>query len=209
MSWTVDPPEGRVKAMFSKALDRAISNNVIMFCSAKDAGHSNQESKHWPTDHRRDYVIKVGAAQPSGLPYDWAGPLDNLDFILPGVEVVATHRSNTPPGAIKLLSDRPKTGSSVATALGAGLAATVLYCFHIAAVVDPSVNEEKLKKVHQIDQMRKAIAAFGSGSKDTERKFVEISTKLDKTLLLLNKVMSKQAARSLIADLARDLMPAL
>jgi len=206
MSWTVSPPQAKseLKTAFDKALQRAIDNNVLMFCSAKDQGHAGDS--HYPRDYRPEAVIKVGAANPTGLPYEWVGSLERLDFIFPGVEVVQQH-SNKPAGVAKL---KGETGSSVATALGAGLAAVIMYCARIAHMYGRvGLTEADVDRLRRRDVMVEAITRFGrSSSEKTDGKFIEVWNRLDGRTRELQKASDPRVSRELIASLARDLISA-
>ena len=202
MSWTVSPPpQPEVKQAFDAALQRAIDKNVLMFCSAKDSGHVTDQ--YYPAGYRPDSVIKVGAASPAGLPYDLAGSLDRLDFIFPGVEVVQQHGEG-PAG----IADLKQTGSSVATALGAGLAAMVMYCARVAQITGGVLTAADFEKLRQRNTMMDAIARFGrSSSPQSEGKFIEVWNRLEGRTRLLQREGSKSAkGRESIAQLARDLV---
>ncbi|KAK1757348.1 hypothetical protein QBC47DRAFT_399689 [Echria macrotheca] len=205
MSWTVSVPAAKseLKAVFDSALQRAIDRNILMFCSSGDSGHTGD--MFYPAGFRPETVIKIGAANPTGLPYDWAGSLERLDFIFPGVEVVQQH-DNKPSGIGKL---KAETGSSVATALGAGLAALVMYCARIAYLYGRvGLTEADFERLRRRDVMVEAIARFGrSTSEKTEGKFIEVWNRLDGRTRDLQRVTGdNKSSRDLVAGLARDLI---
>ncbi|KAK0632448.1 hypothetical protein B0T14DRAFT_490811 [Immersiella caudata] len=203
MSWTVSPPTAQSphKAAFDAALKRAVDSNVLMFCSAKDSGHVSDQ--YYPAGYNPDSFIKVGASSPTGLPYDWAGPLNRLDFLFPGVEVVQQHGGGHPAGISKLTVE---TGSSVATALGAGLAALVMSCARVALIAGQvGLTAADVEKLKRRDVMVEAIARFGRSTSDkTDGKFIEVWKKLD----LRTKTISRDSknGRLAVAQLARDLV---
>ncbi len=203
MSWTVAAPaQGDLQRAFDNALQRAIDNDILMFCSSKDSGHIDDSD--YPAGYRPNSVIKIGAANPTGLPYDWAGSLDRLDFIFPGVEVIQRH-ANPPEGVDKLPVE--KTGSSVATALGAGLASLIMYCTNIGSRYGKvGLNETHFHSLHKRDVMVETIRAFGrSSSKETDGKFIEVWKRLEGKTQELTRA-STSHGRDLVATLARDLV---
>jgi hypothetical protein len=204
MSWTVSPPPAQspLKAAFDAALQRAIDNNVLMFCSAKDSGHVSDQ--YYPAGYRPDSVIKVGAANPTGLAYDWAGSLDRLDFIFPGVEVVQQHGTGAPAGISKLAAE---TGSSVATALGAGLAALIMFCARIAQVTGTvGLTNADVERLKRRDVMVEAIARFGRSTSDkADGKFIEVWKRLEGRTRMISREGPKNG-RNTVAQLARDLV---
>ncbi|KAF9875773.1 intracellular serine protease [Colletotrichum karsti] len=209
ISWTVGKPKDD---KLQDAIDFALGKGVLLFCSSGDSGHGGN-AQHYPAKLRRDKVIKVGAAEPSGSPYDWAGPIEDLDFIFPGVEVVQKQkfRGQAMSTAVREIEDmEPKTGSSVATALGAGLAALVIYCARINQMFaeGEKLSDADVSKLRKSDVMIKAIRNFGMSSSDvTKNKFVDVSRKLEEgTQQLHHKNPGSLEARKIIARLARDLI---
>ncbi len=132
MSWTVPVPEaGSVeRRLLSEALDRADKSAALMFCSSPDNGKFT--ARDYPTAHNRERFFRIGAANREGTVFSWAEPIDKLDFILPGVDVVDGQVAKRLADRLKEV--RSETGSSVATALAAGLAATIIYCFKACAL---------------------------------------------------------------------------
>ncbi|KAK7414636.1 hypothetical protein QQX98_006493 [Neonectria punicea] len=132
MSWTIPvPPEGsEEKRLLDSVLERACKQKVLMFCSSSDQISSTE---HYPSAFRRRRFFLIGAAHDDGSAYGHAGK-DN-DFIFPGVNVNTTGGSSLPVYlADKTSSTKESTGSSVATALAAGLAAMITYCFKASAL---------------------------------------------------------------------------
>jgi hypothetical protein len=204
MSWTVTAPTGDLKREFDKALNRAIENEVLMFCSCKDSGYVNDS--YYPAGFNPDEFIKVGAASPSGQPFDMAGSLNRLDFIFPGVEV-AHHHLESSPAVVKIMSETTsETGSSVATALGAGLAALIMYCAQIGLIHGTvGLSEADVQRLHQRKVMVEAIGRLGRGSAETDGKFIEVWQQLDEPAKKLAGGTDNDK-REIIAQLARDLV---
>ncbi|KAL6831425.1 hypothetical protein J3E69DRAFT_329441 [Trichoderma sp. SZMC 28015] len=204
ISWTVAKPQGDMLTAFDNAIRRAIAKPVLILCSSKDLGHADDTS--YPAASHSDSLIKIGAAKPSGLPYSWAGAPDKLDFIFPGVDI-AQQQFMSSQSVENLQTNEHNTGSSIATALGAGLASLIMYCTHIGCMYGSAgLNESHVNNLHKYEFMVKAIQAFGcSSSKDTGGKFVEVWKKLDRCTSEL-KVATDQESRVKIAALARDLI---
>ncbi|KAK1990876.1 hypothetical protein LX36DRAFT_663825 [Colletotrichum falcatum] len=132
MSWTIPvPPEGsKERQLLDSVLERACSRNVLMFCSSPD---QISATKHYPSAFRRSRFFLIGAAHDDGSAYGHAGK-DN-DFIFPGVNVNTNSGASLPALlADKMSSSKESTGSSIATALAAGLAAMIAYCFKASAL---------------------------------------------------------------------------
>lgn len=194
-----------MKKAFDSALQKAIENNILMFCSSKDSGHFSD--LHYPSGYRNEAVFKIGAANQNGLPHERAGSLDRLDYIFPGVEVVQRH-AKAPPGVENSSFLSAETGSSVATALGAGLAALIMYCAKIGFMYGKvGLKEEDVSRLSNYNVMHDAITAFGASTSDqTKGKFIEVWKMLETKTKELSRGVTQQQARDLIADLARDLV---
>lgn len=169
MSWTIPVPthSSPEKVMFEDAMRKAASRNVLMFCSSPDEGKF--QTKYYPSATQPDKVFRIGAAYDDGGAFRYAGK--DVDFIFPGVEV-----SNTKTSA---------TGSSIATALAAGLAATIIYCFKISAlalrahsqanasneILPPTFTASAVRKLSERDVMKTAFSNIG---RVNEEKFIQI-----------------------------------
>jgi hypothetical protein len=201
MSWTIKVPPDSIRERFKAAIERASANNILIFCSAADGGHMS--GQHYPSALSTEAFIRVGAARADGLPYEKVGELSGVEFIMPGVDVMPLETS---AGISQEVRDRSVTGSSVAAALGSGLAAMILYCIYIAALSGKDgIKLDDLDLLHSPAEMKKAIERFGmSTSKDSGGKFVEVFQKLEKKSLELSPSTLPDTARGLIAGLARD-----
>ncbi|KAM0276583.1 hypothetical protein ACHAQH_006588 [Verticillium albo-atrum] len=208
MSWAVSPPtDPEDKEKFDEAVRSAAKQKILMFCSSSDGGHYSDTD--YPSASARDSLFRIGAAQDDGLPYSWAGPVDKLDYIFPGVEVV--QRSSRPtPGA--LAKWKPETGSSIATALAAGLAALVVYCVKIGALHTQSnpgakttgvtAADVELIKMHK--NMKQAFDGIGA-SRETQHKFIEVWRLFESAVGELRSG-DHDSRMAVIANLARNLV---
>ncbi|KAL7933306.1 hypothetical protein V8C35DRAFT_305479 [Trichoderma chlorosporum] len=128
MSWTIPiPAEGsKEKQRLDSVLERACSEKVLMFCSSSDQISTTQ---HYPSAYKRSQFLLIGAAHDDGSPYGHSGR--GNDFIFPGVNVRTNDDTETLPKylARKTSMTPESTGSSIATALAAGFAAMIIYCF--------------------------------------------------------------------------------
>ncbi|KAM0453024.1 hypothetical protein ACHAPV_009266 [Trichoderma viride] len=132
MSWTLPIPEegSQEKQLLDSVLKTACNENVLMFCSSAD---KINKPEHYPSAYMRKRFFLIGAAHGDGTAYGHAGKSN--DFIFPGVNVNTSSGSSLPVYlADKTSSNKESTGSSIATALAAGLAAMVTYCFKASAL---------------------------------------------------------------------------
>src|SRR4051812_34519349 len=140
MSWSVSVPnKGEERDRFDTAIQRAIRQGVVMFCAASDQGTTGD--KTYPYASNPGGIFRIGAATDTGVPTDYAGDTKELNFTFPGHEVLL--KDDTPD---KHLGE-VQTGSSVATALAAALAAVVLECArlgHLRTVRTPREDRERM-----------------------------------------------------------------
>ncbi|KAH8169371.1 subtilase family protein [Sarocladium implicatum] len=204
ISWTVQVPTGEMKDRFKKAIERAIEAKILIFTSSADSG--NFDDKYWPSGYSTEAFIRVGAAKPEGTPADMIGDLDKLDFILPGVDVSL---GSSDDQTSQLVMERSETGSSIATALGAGLAAMLLYCTSIAVITGKNkVSKKHLEILHQRNDMKKAFWGItGKRALESDSKFVEVSQMFDNPPMDFRESLPIEQATTLIADWVRDLIP--
>ncbi len=172
-----------------EVLQKAVDEKVLMFCSALDQGMI--ASSHFPGCVSPMRVLRIGAAGPDGKVYNRTSPGD-ITYALPGIHVPSEN------GAITLdipsqLSPKASaalfqvTGSSVATALGAGLAAMIIYSLKAGIMAwkinypdsdwkGPFLPDDAPEKIAHPDEMIQAFAALGELN---EHKFIQVWGKLD------------------------------
>lgn len=181
MSWTIRRPDDGSNRKdlddLQEALENAARNHIIVFCSAPDIGQSDLNTldsyypfSYKPVSHR---IFKIGAANANGSIYPWVGSPDNVDYILPGHDVAIREGDR-----ISAEDDVPKTGSSVATALAAGLAALLVHCVRLGAIYNHyrgkgndklAVGTHSVQTIKRFDGMKEAfhtIASFRRNGND-------------------------------------------
>lgn len=213
MSWTVNEPQNELKTKFDEALSNASQKGILMFCSSPDEG--NYSGEHYPTAYGPDKFFRIGASQADGHAYSWVS-LDKVDFLFPGVDVVQANKKD-----IKLrgVEDRKaETGSSISTALAAGLGALVLWFVIIGAKYSWDENQgsfggdgldaNDVKAIQNTKAMKQAFKKLGA-SRESNEKFIEIWSVLDdraRTLKDLHGDQNVKLARQVIYKLARNLI---
>ncbi|KAK0645718.1 hypothetical protein B0T16DRAFT_327967 [Cercophora newfieldiana] len=175
MSWTIDPPEDDAECRdLDSAIVEAANEDILMFCSASDRGA--KQTATYPSKAAPNKIFTIGAASAWGTADPWVGSLNSIDLTFPGDKVdlvVAGVADGTAAPDIKQAS-----GSSVATALGAGLAALILYCVQVRYVVAPDADAKAearsdFEKLRKHENMLRAIKAIGTTEK-SNHKFVEV-----------------------------------
>ncbi|KAI0099322.1 hypothetical protein GGR51DRAFT_396279 [Nemania sp. FL0031] len=178
ISWTVKKPKDTEQDADLKdlgdAIKRALDAGTLVFCAAGDAGNFSDEE--YPYDFDRNRIIRIGAATDDGRPWERSGDTKTLSFIFPGCSVVSRN--------VRLESAVPShfrenTGSSVATALAAGLAALVLHCVRLAAILKENEGQTaaplETDSLRSIKDYRNIKAIFENIGLDHEiHKFIEV-----------------------------------
>lgn len=187
-------------------LQKAVDSKVLMICSAPDKGKFttyDYPSGPWP-----DEFLRIGAARADGTVFDWTSD-NGIDFALPGVDVIkdqdgdshSLRRSTLGEGGVTKRADKAEyeTGSSVATALAAGLAAMLIYCVKASILSNMTANKDKgvvqgvaidlndAASIAKRDAMRNAFSRLG---KVTDNQFIQVWDSLDDISLILG-VMEK------------------
>lgn len=165
MSWTIDVPKDEETAdlmLLEAAINRAVTEKIPMFCSARDMGADNPNT--YPSKFS-ERIFRIGGANIYGHANDAVGSKDNVHYTFPG-NLVATEA--LAPDAT--LTKNFFTGSSVATALAAGLAALIIYCaqVRVAASKDDERREEAVRCLNKLktqEGMKKALDIISKGGK--------------------------------------------
>ncbi|KAF2269529.1 subtilisin-like protein [Lojkania enalia] len=129
MSWSIDKITNQNDARdLQKAVDDAIAAGILLFCASDDQGNSRPEDVDtYPGKCNAQRIFRIGAATRAGHQGEW---VRGVHYILPGEK-----DQLIPSFGDQLSGHEPRTASSLATALGSGLAALILYC---AALNDKS-----------------------------------------------------------------------
>lgn len=187
MSWTLRKTKDNAEAIsqLDTAIKRASEAGILIFCSAGDTGAIVEEE--YPLNIGSHHLLRIGAASDDGRAWERAGSLQNLDFILPGHEVTFWDQ---PKKETARAEGEKGTGSSIAAALGAGLAAMILHCLRLGAISGEQKPQQNAKSA-TASQVRKAhlqklktrggmVSAFKwIGLDGSQAKFVEVWQKFE------------------------------
>ncbi|KAH8892234.1 subtilisin-like protein [Thozetella sp. PMI_491] len=200
MSWTIknsDKQSDELK-LLETAMQKAIDAKILVFCSASDEG-TFRNTSDYPSHTHASRVFRIGAATVDGVPCTWVDR--EVEFILPGQDVSERRTSISEPTK----PFRPMTGSSVATALAAGLAALILHCVKLAAIAEGDlVKKEDLDDMHGYAKMKGAFNRMTP--KDS--KFIEVSELFgEKEVKDLDECSNDDTKKLVVvADIARKLV---
>ncbi|KAH6603973.1 hypothetical protein Trco_007419 [Trichoderma cornu-damae] len=194
MSWTLPMSEDKSgsKDRLHNAIQKAVDSKALMFCSAPDEGKFTKLD--YPSGPWRERFFRIGAARSDGTVFQWT-PEDGITYVLPGVEVVRDQISGSSfdmlsAGSVtKRVEDfKYETGSSVATALAAGLAAMIIYCVKASImnvkimnqnkdpIVGIAIGDNDANLIAVPDAMKRAFSRLGTV---TANNFIQIWEKLD------------------------------
>ena len=122
MSWTINKTDenGTDIEKLKRAISDALDENIIIFCSVSDQGP--QDTGLYPANCSRSELFLIGTATIAGQAWKWNGA-NEVDYILPGTDLEVKIGDELFDRRLK----KPlESGSSLATALAAGLAALIL-----------------------------------------------------------------------------------
>lgn len=172
-----------------EALEKAVDSKALMFCSAPDEGKFTKLDYPW-----REDFFRIGAARADGTVFQWT-PEDGITYVLPGVEVIKDQVSGSSFGGLpaawftkRVENFKYETGSSVATALAAGLAAMIIYCIKSSImnmkimnqnkdpIMGTAINDNDANLIVAPDAMKRAFARLGNV---TPNKFIQVWEKFD------------------------------
>ncbi|KAH0545484.1 hypothetical protein FGG08_000485 [Glutinoglossum americanum] len=152
MSWTVQQT-GDNQASIKKlenAIGQAVEADILLFCSANDLG--NQKDKPYPASCDSRRIFRIGAATLTGDKWKRVGDED-ADFVFPGEKILVQPQHYPLAQKCKTLS-----GSSIATAIAAGLAALILYMVEVD-------NHRNLRAMTNYERMKAAFSAPGTAGR--------------------------------------------
>lgn len=187
-------------------MKKARNQNVLIFCSVPDHGNFTGRHKLFPAELSREEVILIGAADSNGARFEKSH--ERADFYLPGVNVPTRPKGHVMRRSVAALVTNPEgtrataespvssssshpqnvTGSSIATALGAGLAALLLYSAK-AAVLALAVNNKgqdakglsvRPEDVENLKLRENMMAAFSGLSLNKSTGYIEVWNELEK-----------------------------
>lgn len=184
MPWSIPVPGNEqtdARDLFIDAIKQASEEKRLIFCSSPDKGKFTGYG--YPSAVEYTDLFRIGAAYDYGTPYDYAD--DDVNYIFPGVKV------NSYTTGDRRGQQDEMTGSDVATALAASLAATVMCCFKTAALAtkialasdDPQAalpsTQFKEEHIRSIAEHLNMEFAFNNIGFVTANRFVQVWDSLD------------------------------
>jgi hypothetical protein len=204
MSWTIERTEQNTKGInqLEKAIELAANEGILMFCAATDQGGYRNHSFPFASSTKR--LFKIGAAEASGTALKWLGDQRAIDFIFPGHNVEP--RASDGPLDKHGREHTSLTGSSVATALAAGLAAVILYSVQVGALNPTAraklkgVTMEDFRALRKHDQMKEAFLEIGT-TDESDKKYIAVWERF-KEAVKKSKTQEPDTLIDIVTDLA-------
>jgi hypothetical protein len=171
-------PDAEAIDKLEKAIDEAVKANILIFCSASDQIEEDAKDS-LPYRRAPSYVFRIGAALPHGQSAPETEDKGKIDYFFPGTQVAEDFN----PQGSKV--PRYHDGSSVGTALAAGLASLIMYCAAIMREYTKARPEEGRALAGQEyyakvaaalqnrENLKQALNNIGSGNKPDD-KFLEV-----------------------------------
>ena len=135
MSWCIKKQSDNAKDVdrLLAALGKVVKDKLV-FCSGPDVGSISGDELHrsyYPVGHSDSapFMFRIGAAKADGRPWPKVGDQNIVDYTLPGHKVRGVFDEDLDVKMALL-----ETGSSIATALAAGLAALMIHVVRMAAI---------------------------------------------------------------------------
>ncbi|GLA21359.1 hypothetical protein AnigIFM62618_010666 [Aspergillus niger] len=215
MSWTIQETEDNQSSItaLQDAIRAALDAKILLFGAASDKGAVTEIEYPCFFDRR---IFRIGASTADGRVYGPSGNPQNLSFIFPGHKI--SPRSPYLEKGLPIDSEE-KSGSSISTALAAGLAALVLHCIRLGAIQaemearqtgrcsSTAVRLSDLEKARDFYGMRSIFR--GMGLNEDNQRYIEIWKRLDGPARRLRSPSGESADMTgleIIAGLARDLV---
>ncbi|KAI3325915.1 subtilisin-like protein [Xylariaceae sp. AK1471] len=208
MSWTLEPPsDERARADLDSAIALAVSHKILLFCSASDSGA--REDVSYPFTASPRHIFRIGGAYASGATDADVGSTSRIDFTFPGnnVEVASSFAGGGGGGGGGGEKFKYRTGSSVATALAAGLAALILYCVQVrllrARKDETEAVRAQFRRLTEHDQMMKAFRSIGV-TEESNYKYIAVWDTFEKPVRK-SKDIAKDRWVDLVAGIGAEL----
>ena len=138
MSWSLIKTAENESAIqkLTSQIREAEQHKIIMYCAAADQGLYGSDQDLMPKKALTDYIKAVGSAKEAGFQSSFVDA-SQVDYLFPGEN-------------IEKLQIGARKGSSAATALAAGLAALIIWCFSVNRGADGMKKVANPTRMHEI-----------------------------------------------------------
>ncbi|KAI1121303.1 hypothetical protein F5Y10DRAFT_282592 [Nemania abortiva] len=163
---TKQTPEERDIEALQEAIDKARKDNILMFCSAADDIQIIGKDS-LPFSRAPDYIFRIGAALPKGQRDPASEDANSISYFFPGNQVAEAWN----PRSVKAVEYHD--GSSVSTALAAGLASLIMYCNNVMLEYHRAATEWAKSLKFQAN-MRRAFDNISQKKEHGDKKFLPV-----------------------------------
>lgn len=199
---------GDAISALQKAIDKAKDNKILLFCSASD-DLQKKGADTLPYSQARGYAFRIGAADAFGWSDKATEDQRNIDWFFPGNKVVDDFNPRTTQPA----DLRYRDGSSVATALAAGLASLILYLANVLKThyrTDPGRATKVAEygaDLRRRDGLNKAFEKIITDENYRDKKFLPVWDLFGTTATKISATKDAAAKWELLYELFRDIAP--
>lgn len=187
MSWTIrnlakqEPrtahhePESQAIEALRNAIDKAKKASILLFCSASD-DIQKKGIDTLPYSQARDYAFRIGAADAYGWSDKATEDQNSIDWFFPGNQVADDFN----PRSMRTGELKYRDGSSVATALAAGLASLIMYLANVLKAYNRKDTQtaDRFSRYSEMllhrDVMKKAFENIITDDKYKDKKFLPV-----------------------------------
>ena len=161
MSWSIHSSDVQAteRRQLEESIKKAYDKEITMLCAASDHGRNTESAAVDDLPAAFLYPLKIGAARADGNAWANIG-YDKIDYYFPGHNIVLDDYQPA--------KGQPQSGSSLATAVAAGLAALLQYCSNFAD--DDSKDSPPLGR-KRTEQAFKKLCAPTSNFPEVEKLF--------------------------------------
>lgn len=210
MSWTTNPADdANDRLEFDTAIRKAGDKSFLMFCAASDQGKF--EDFTYPHASNPSLTFRIGAAKATGQVADFVG--DNLSFLFPGHDVFLDPMYSGVSYDHSFESLASHTGSSVATALAAGLAALIYECVRLGVIhtmnmqmgAGSPIRASDLNLIRGKRKMEACMRSTGA-NQQFDKLYLEVWKRFEGPGLEIENGGSDEAQTATVTGLARLLL---
>ncbi|KAF8542811.1 hypothetical protein BDD12DRAFT_875748 [Trichophaea hybrida] len=150
MSWSIERAGAAEEDIdnLRKAVREAHEKNILMFCATSDKGDITSEDLY-PAACGSP-MFRIGASKSTGA-ISPSVQSQRIDFVFPGEDVIVERQAISG-------DSKPRSGSSLGTAIAAGFAAMLLYC---SELTNPTLRNA-LRKHERMEKVFKRLGGTNS-----------------------------------------------
>lgn len=182
------------------AIRRVKEQGILLFCSASDS-IQNSGAESLPYSEATEYAFRIGAADAFGVRDKVTEDQHKISYYFPGNQVA----DDMNPRTMRASDLKHRDGSSVATALAAGLASLILYLTNVMGARHGDKNgafANHNKKLRTREGLRKAFETIVNMHVDyKDRKFLPVWELFGEKAKMITETKDDEAKWAILADI--------